>query len=116
MALALAVLIAEPIFGIGTRGLGGYLQGHMEPNIIMLPFDIIGEASRGVSLSIGLNGNFMSGAVIATILPSVAPFFPPVVMDMLGLLTGAIQAYIFAILATVYISSASAPPESASPE
>ncbi len=53
----------------------------------------------------------MSGAIIAAILLGVAPFFFPVVMDMLGLLTGVIQAYIFAILATVYISSATAPPD-----
>ena len=109
--LALAVLVAVPLFGIGSRGLGGYLHSYMEPNIIMLPFNIIGEASRGISLAIRLYGNVMSGAVIAAILLSVAPFFFPVVMDMLGLLTGIIQAYIFAILATVYISSATANPE-----
>jgi F-type H+-transporting ATPase subunit a len=76
----------------------------------MLPFNIISEFSRGISLAIRLYGNIMSGAVIAAILLSVAPFFFPVVMDVLGLLTGLIQAYIFAILATVYISSATAPP------
>eukprot|EP00163_Fabomonas_tropica_P011382 TRINITY_DN22060_c0_g1_i1.p1 TRINITY_DN22060_c0_g1~~TRINITY_DN22060_c0_g1_i1.p1 ORF type:complete len:104 (+),score=10.60 TRINITY_DN22060_c0_g1_i1:29-313(+) len=72
----------------------------------MLPFNIISEFSRGVSLAVRLYGNIMSGAVIATILLGVAPFFFPVIMDVLGLLTGMIQAYIFAILATVYISSA----------
>jgi F-type H+-transporting ATPase subunit a len=76
----------------------------------MLPFNIISEFSRGISLAIRLYGNIMSGAVIAAILLSIAPFFFPVVMDVLGLLTGLIQAYIFAILATVYISSATAPP------
>ncbi|MCF3593974.1 F0F1 ATP synthase subunit A [Rhodobacteraceae bacterium LMO-12] len=111
VALALAVLVAVPIFGVASRGVGGYLHGYIEPNIIMLPFNIIGEASRGVSLAIRLYGNVMSGAVIAAILLGVAPFFFPVVMDMLGLLTGVIQAYIFAILATVYISSATAPPD-----
>lgn len=113
VALALSVLVAVPIFGIASRGVGGYLHGYIEPNIIMLPFNIIGEASRGVSLAIRLYGNVMSGAVIAAILLSVAPFFFPVAMDMLGLLTGVIQAYIFAILATVYISSATAPNETA---
>lgn len=110
-ALALAVLIAVPLFGISSRGIGSYLHSYLEPNIIMLPFNIIGEASRGLSLAIRLYGNVMSGAVIAAILLSVAPFFFPVVMDMLGLLTGVIQAYIFAILATVYISSATVPAE-----
>ncbi|WP_099826944.1 F0F1 ATP synthase subunit A [Oceaniglobus indicus] len=112
-ALALAVLVAVPLFGIGARGLGGYLHSYLEPNVIMLPFNIIGEASRGISLAIRLYGNVMSGAVIAAILLGVAPFFFPVVMDMLGLLTGVIQAYIFAILATVYISSATAVPDPA---
>lgn len=108
VALALSVLVAVPVFGIGSRGLGGYLKTYAEPSIIMLPFNIVSEASRGVSLAIRLYGNIMSGAVIAAILLSIAPFFFPVVMDMLGLLTGVIQAYIFAVLATVYISSATA--------
>ncbi|MGV0912044.1 F0F1 ATP synthase subunit A [Martelella sp. FOR1707] len=108
VALALSVLVAVPVFGIGSRGLGGYLKTYAEPSIIMLPFNIVSEASRGVSLAIRLYGNIMSGAVIAAILLSIAPFFFPVVMDILGLLTGVIQAYIFAVLATVYISSATA--------
>ncbi|MCB1679841.1 MAG: F0F1 ATP synthase subunit A [Halioglobus sp.] len=107
-ALALSVLVAVPLFGIARGGLGGYLKTYIEPSLVMLPFNIIGEFSRGISLAIRLYGNVMSGAVIAAILLSVAPFFFPVVMSMLGLLTGMIQAYIFAILATVYISSATA--------
>lgn len=109
VALALAVLVAVPVFGIGSRGPGGYLRTYIEPSFIMLPFNILGEFSRGISLSIRLYGNIMSGAVIVAILLGVAPFFFPVVMDMLGLLTGVVQAYIFAILATVYISSATTP-------
>jgi F-type H+-transporting ATPase subunit a len=108
-ALAISVLIAVPLFGVSSRGLGGYLKTYLEPSFIMLPFNIISELSRGISLAIRLYGNIMSGAVIAAILLGVAPFFFPVVMDVLGLLTGLIQAYIFAILATVYISSALAP-------
>ena len=114
-ALALSVLVAVPLFGVGSRGVGGYLKTYLEPSFIMLPFNIIGEISRGISLAIRLYGNIMSGAVIAAILLGVAPFFFPVVMDMLGLLTGVIQAYIFAILATVYISSAMAAPASDTP-
>lgn len=110
-ALALSVLVAVPIFGVGSRGIGQHLRSYLEPSVLMLPFNIIGEVSRGISLAIRLYGNVMSGAVIAAILLGVAPFFFPVVMDMLGLLTGVIQAYIFAILATVYISSATAPRE-----
>ncbi|QBM18469.1 ATP synthase subunit a [Marinobacter sp. JH2] len=107
-ALALSVLVAVPVFGIASGGVGHYLKTFIEPSVLMLPFNIIGEFSRGISLAIRLYGNVMSGAVIAAILLTVAPFFFPVIMDMLGLLTGMIQAYIFAILATVYISSATA--------
>ncbi|MFO8141886.1 MAG: F0F1 ATP synthase subunit A [Marinobacter sp.] len=107
-ALALSVLIAVPLFGITQQGIRGYLKTYVQPSVIMLPFNIISEFSRGISLAIRLYGNVMSGAVIAGILLGIAPFFFPVVMDVLGLLTGLIQAYIFAILATVYISSATA--------
>ena len=110
VALTISVLVAIPMFGISHGGVRQYLRTFIEPSIIMLPFNIIGEFSRGISLAIRLYGNVMSGAVIAAILLSIAPFFFPVVMDMLGLLTGFIQAYIFAILATVYISSAMAEP------
>ncbi|WP_372966259.1 F0F1 ATP synthase subunit A [Marinobacter sp.] len=115
-ALALSVLVAVPVFGIASAGLGSYLKTFIQPSVIMLPFNIIGEFSRGISLAIRLYGNIMSGAVIAAILLTVAPFFFPVVMDMLGLLTGMIQAYIFAMLATVYISSATAEPDSKLPK
>ena len=107
-ALALSVLVAVPLFGIGSRGLGGYLRTYLEPSVFMLPFNIISEFTRGISLAIRLYGNIMSGTVIAAILLAIAPIFFPVVMQLLGLLTGLIQAYIFAILAMVYIASASA--------
>ena len=106
-ALAICVLIAVPLFSIGQRGLAGYLRSYLRPTPLMLPFNLIGEASRTLALAIRLYGNVMSGTVIAGILISVAPFFFPVLMQLLGLLTGLIQAYIFAILAMVYIASAS---------
>ena len=62
----------------------------------MLPFNIVGEVSRTIALAVRLYGNVMSGTVIVGILISVAPFFFPVIMQVLGLLTGLIQAYIFA--------------------
>jgi F-type H+-transporting ATPase subunit a len=105
-ALALCVLVAVPLFGIAERGLGGYLMGYIRPTVFMLPFNIIGETSRTVALAVRLYGNVMSGTVIAAILLSLVPFFFPIVMQVLGLLTGLIQAYIFAVLAMVYIASA----------
>jgi F-type H+-transporting ATPase subunit a len=72
----------------------------------MLPFNVIGELSRTLALAVRLFGNMMSGTKIAAILLTIAPLFFPILMSALGLLTGLIQAYIFAILAMVYIASA----------
>ncbi len=104
-ALALSVFISVPFFGIVESGLKNYLQTLAQPNILMLPLNIIGEISRTISLAFRLFGNMMSGGMIASILISIAPFFFPILMDALGLLTGMLQAYIFAILATVYIAA-----------
>lgn len=105
-ALALSVFIAVPVFGIIEGGLKNYLRSYLQPNFIMLPFNIISEISRTLALAMRLFGNIMSGGLIATVLISIAPFFFPMVMSAFGLLTGMIQAYIFAILATVYIAAA----------
>jgi F-type H+-transporting ATPase subunit a len=105
-ALALCVLLAVPAFGISQQGLRSYLKQYVRPTPIMLPFNIIGELSRTLALAVRLFGNVMSGGLIAAILLSIVPLFFPVVMQLLGLLTGVIQAYIFAVLAMVYIASA----------
>src|SRR5690554_4896113 len=105
-ALAISVFIAVPVFGIVEGGLRNYLRSYLQPNFIMLPFNIISELSRTLALAVRLFGNIMSGGLIATVLISIAPFFFPIIMSALGLLTGMIQAYIFAILATVYITAA----------
>ncbi len=105
-ALALCVFLAVPLFGIEDQGLGGYLRSYIEPTIIMLPFNMISELSRTLALAVRLFGNMMSGAMIIGILLSITPFLFPVVMTALGLLTGMVQAYIFAILAAVYIAAA----------
>ncbi len=105
-ALALSVFVAVPFFGIADQGLGGYLKSYTEPTIIMLPFNIISELSRTLALAVRLFGNMMSGAMIIAILLTITPFLFPVVMTLLGLLTGMVQAYIFSILAAVYIAAA----------
>lgn len=105
-ALALCVFIAVPFFGIEEKGLGGYLKNYIKPTIIMLPFNIISEVSRTLALAIRLFGNMMSGAMIIAILLTITPFIFPIVLTVLGLLTGMVQAYIFTILATVYIAAA----------
>ncbi len=105
-ALALCVLVAVPLYAISDKGIGGYLKNYIRPTVFMLPFNIIGELSRTIALAVRLYGNVMSGTVIVGILISVAPFIFPIVMQLLGMLTGLIQAYIFAVLAMVYIASA----------
>jgi len=105
-ALALCVFVAVPIYGIGAKGFGGYLKSYIEPTIIMLPFNIIGEFSRTLALAIRLFGNMMSGTMIIGILLTIAPLLFPIFMIVLGLLTGMVQAYIFSILASVYIAAA----------
>ena len=105
-ALAICVFLAVPLFGITEKGLKGYLKTYLQPNFIMLPFNIISEVSRTMALAVRLFGNIMSGGLIISVLLSIAPFFFPIIMSALGMLTGVIQAYIFAILATVYITAA----------
>ncbi len=106
VALALCVFVAVPLFGIAERGFGAYLKSYAQPTFIMLPFNIISEISRTLALAVRLFGNMMSGAMIIAILLAITPFIFPVVMMALGLLTGMVQAYIFFILATVYIAAA----------
>lgn len=106
VALALCVFVAVPFFGIEEQGLGGYLKSYVKPTLIMLPFNIISELSRTLALAVRLFGNMMSGAMIVAILLTITPFVFPVVMTALGLLTGMVQAYIFSILAAVYIAAA----------
>jgi len=105
-ALALCVFVAVPLFGIEDQGVGGYLKSYVEPTVIMLPFNIISELSRTLALAVRLFGNMMSGAMIIGILLTITPFIFPIVMTLLGLLTGMVQAYIFSILAAVYIAAA----------
>ena len=105
-ALALCVLVAVPVFGVADQGIGGYLKSYVEPTFIMLPFNIISEVSRTLALAVRLFGNMMSGAMIIGILLTITPFLFPIVMTALGLLTGMVQAYIFSILAAVYIAAA----------
>jgi F-type H+-transporting ATPase subunit a len=105
-ALALCVFVAVPLFGIREQGLGGYLKTYTQPTVIMLPFNIISELSRTLALAVRLFGNMMSGVMIIGILLTITPFLFPIVMTVLGLLTGMVQAYIFSILAGVYIAAA----------
>jgi F-type H+-transporting ATPase subunit a len=107
------VFAAVPLFGIREQGLLGYLKSYSKPTFLMLPFNIISELSRTLALAVRLFGNMMSGVMIVGILLTITPYFFPILMTALGLLTGMVQAYIFGILAAVYIAAATrtrAPP------
>ncbi len=105
-ALAVTVLVAVPLYSVAERGPLAYLKHYLEPSVFMLPFNLIGEISRTIALAVRLYGNIMSGTLIIAILMGLVPFFFPIAIQALGLITGVVQAYIFAVLAMVYIASA----------
>jgi F-type H+-transporting ATPase subunit a len=106
VALAAVVLSSVVAYGIKSKGAAEYFKNFLRPVFVMLPLNLLGEVSRGVSLAIRLYGNIMSGTLIAAILLSVAPLFVPALMGVYGLLAGTIQPYIFSVLALVYVASA----------
>ncbi|MFO1425352.1 MAG: F0F1 ATP synthase subunit A [Candidatus Competibacteraceae bacterium] len=110
-ALALCVFLAVPFYGVRRHGLRGFLHLYLEPTPLMLPLNLIGELARTVALAVRLYGNVMSGSLAAAILLLVTPLAFPALMHALELLTGLIQAYIFAVLATVFIAAATAAQE-----
>jgi F-type H+-transporting ATPase subunit a len=105
-ALALIVFIAVIWFGIRARGVGGYLKTFAEPSVVMIPLNVVETFTRTFSLIVRLFGNIMSGVFIIGIILSLAGLLVPIPLMALGLLTGAVQAYIFAVLAMVFIGSA----------
>lgn len=105
-ALAFVVLGATIVYGIATRGLGGYLKTFAEPTWVMIPLNIVEQVTRTFSLIVRLFGNVMSGVFVIGIVLSLAGLLVPIPLMALDLLTGAVQAYIFAVLATVFIGAA----------
>jgi F-type H+-transporting ATPase subunit a len=105
-ALAVIVFFAVPYYGIRARGLRGYLHHYLEPTPIMLPLEIITEFSRTLALAIRLFGNVMSEEMVIAVLLLIAGLLVPVPVMMLAVLTGVVQAYIFAVLTMVYLAAA----------
>lgn len=105
-ALALIVLASTIGYGIKGRGLKGYLATFAEPSWVMIPLNLVEQITRTFSLVVRLFGNVMSGVFIVGIVLALAGLFVPIPLMALELLTGAVQAYIFAILATVFIGAA----------
>lgn len=105
-ALAVIVFFAVPVAGIRARGARGYLLGYFRPNPILAPLHILSELSRTLALSMRLFGNIMSGQLIVALLVSLTGFLVPMPLMALDVLIGLLQAYIFTILATVYVGAA----------
>lgn len=105
MALALVVFMAIPYFSVKNAGIKGYLKKFIEPVPLLLPMNIFSEVFSVFAMGLRLFGNMLSGVMFAGILSAFIPFIAPLTMQTLGLLTGSIQAYIFALLALVYTSS-----------
>ncbi|MEX1365559.1 MAG: F0F1 ATP synthase subunit A [Nannocystaceae bacterium] len=105
-ALAVLVFLAVPLAGIRARGLGGYLRHYLQPNPLLLPLHLVSELSRTVALALRLFGNMMSGHLVVALILALTGLFVPVPLMALDLLIGLLQAYIFTILACVYVGAA----------
>jgi F-type H+-transporting ATPase subunit a len=105
-ALAAIVFLAVPVAGIRVLGVRGYLRGYLRPNPLLAPLHVISELSRTLALSMRLFGNIMSGHLVVALLVTLTGFLVPMPLMALDVLIGLLQAYIFAILATVYVGAA----------
>lgn len=105
-ALAAIVFLAVHVYGIREKGLWRYLKAYAQPNALMLPLNVMSEITRTFSLMIRLFGNMMSHEFIIGMVVVLAGILVPIPFMALGILIGLIQAYIFAILATVFIGAA----------
>ena len=105
-ALALIVFFSVHYFGVRARGLAGYLATFAKPKLIMLPLNIISEVTRTFSLMVRLFGNVMSGEFVIALVVGLAGLFVPIPLMVLEILIGLVQAYIFTVLATVFIGAA----------
>jgi F-type H+-transporting ATPase subunit a len=105
-ALGLIVFCSIVYFGIRARGVGGYLKTFAEPSVVMIPLNLVETFTRTFSLVVRLFGNVMSGVFIIGIVLSLAGLLVPIPLMALELLIGAIQAYIFTVLAMVFIGAA----------
>ncbi len=105
-ALASIVFVAIAVFGIRARGVGGWLASFAEPSWLLLPLNLVESVTRTFSLLVRLFGNVMGGAFVIAIILSLTGLLVPIPLMALELLTGAIQAYIFSVLAMVFIGGA----------
>jgi F-type H+-transporting ATPase subunit a len=111
-ALATLVFFSTHWFGIRANGLRSYLRHYIEPSVILLPFHIISELTRTLALAIRLFGNMMSLEMAALLVLLIAGFLVPVPLLMLHVVEALVQAYIFGMLALIYVAGGLEVPES----
>jgi len=102
-ALAAIVFLSVHFYGVRVQGLRSYLKGYLKPNPIMLPFNVLSELTRSFSLAMRLFGNIMSEELVLAIVLALAGLLVPIPFMAFGILVGLVQAYIFSVLAAVYI-------------
>jgi F-type H+-transporting ATPase subunit a len=105
-ALAGIVFLSVHVYGVATHGLGGYLKRFARPNLLLLPLNLIGEITRTFSLMVRLFGNIMSHEIVIGVVLTLAGLLVPIPLMALAIVIGIVQAYIFTILATVFIGAA----------
>jgi F-type H+-transporting ATPase subunit a len=104
--LALLVFLSVHWFGVRIEGIGSYLRHYLKPSPLLLPFHVISEISRTLTLAVRLFGNIMSLEMAALLVLLVAGFLAPIPLLMLHIVEALIQAYIFGMLTLIYIAGA----------
>ena len=105
-ALALVVFASVHVFGVRAHGVRRYLRRYLRPTPLLLPLNVLAEITRTFALMIRLFGNIMSHGLVVAIVVSIAGLLVPVPLMILGVLIGLVQAYIFTVLAAVFVGAA----------
>ena len=105
IALALIIVLSVHVYGMIKKGVWKYLKEFASP-IFLLPVELIGQFSRTLSLAMRLFGNILSGDMIVAIVFSIIPYFLPIAMTAISMISGVLQAYVLTTLAALFISSA----------
>jgi F-type H+-transporting ATPase subunit a len=105
IGLALIIVFSVHVYGMIKKGVWSYLKEFASP-VFMLPVELIGQFSRTLSLSMRLFGNILSGDLIVAIVFSIVPYFLPIALTAITMVSGVLQAFVLTTLAALFISSA----------